>query len=121
MFKQDLVALDTKDAAVGRDIELVGAVIGAALELEEAGGSALLEVGLLEDKAGYLGFGGGKDIRRDFVFRDIVVEVVTVIGIARRAGAWLRGAGGEERCGGSSKQEGGGFFHIRLSELDDRI
>lgn len=116
-----LIPLDVEHPAVGRDVELVGAVIGSALELEEAGGAALLEVGLREDKAGYLGFGGGKDIRRDFVFRDIVVEVVTVIGIARRAGARLRGAGGEERCRDCGKQEGGGFFHIRLSELDDRI
>lgn len=116
-----LIPLDVEHPAVGRDVELVGAVIGSALELEEAGGTALLEVGLLEDKAGDLGFGGGKDIRRDFVFRNIVVEIVAVIGIAGRDGAWLSGAGGEEHRRGCSKQEGGGFFHIRLSELDDRI
>ena len=115
------IPLDVENPAVGRDVELVGAVIGAALEFEEAGGSALLQVGVLEDKAGDLGFGCGKDVRRDFVFRDVVVEVVAVISIARRDGAWLRGAGGEERCGGGSKQEAGGFFHGWLSEMDNRI
>ena len=99
-----LIPLDVEHPAVGRDVELVGAVIGSALELEEAGGSALLQVGLLEDKAGDLGFGGGKDIRRDFVFRDVVVEVVAVIGIAGRNGAWLGGAGGEERYGDCGKK-----------------
>ena len=91
-----LIPLDAEDTAVGRDVELVGTVIGAALELEEAGGTALLEVGLLEDKAGDLSLGGGQDIRRDFVFRDVIVEVVAVIGIARRDGAWLGGTGAEQ-------------------------
>jgi len=96
VFRKKSIALDVEHTAVGRDVELVRAVIGAALELEEAGGTALLEVGLLEDKAGNLGFGGGKDIRRDFVFRNIVVEIVAVIGIAGRDGAWLSGTGTEQ-------------------------
>ena len=115
-----LIPLDVEHPAFGRDVELVGAVIGSALELEEAGGTALLEVGLLEDKAGDLGFGGGKDIRRDFVFRDVVVEVVAVISIAGRDGAGLGGAGGEERCGYCGEEQGGGFFHVnRFGVLGD--
>lgn len=92
-----LIPLDVEHPAVGRDVELVGAVIGSALELEEARGAALLEVGLREDKAGNLGLGSGEDICRDFVFRDVVVEVVAVIRVAWRDGNGLGGTGGEER------------------------
>ena len=99
-----LIPLDVEHPAFGRDVELVGAVIGSALELEEAGGSALLQVGLLEDKAGDLGFGGGKDIRRDFVFRNVVVGIVAIIRVARRDGAWLGGTGCEERRRDYGKQ-----------------
>lgn len=115
-----LIPLDVENPAVGRDVELVGAVIGAALELEEAGGTALLEVGLRKDKAGDLGFGSSEDICRDFVFRDVVVEVVAVIGIARRNGAGLGGTGGEQGRGGGSEQKDGGFFHVnRFGVLGD--
>ena len=62
------IALDVEHTAVGGDVHLVGAVICAALKLEEAGGTALLEVGLGKDKAGNLGLGGGEDICGDFVF-----------------------------------------------------
>ncbi len=114
------IPLDVEHTAVGRDVQFVGTAIGAALELEEACGASLLEVGLREDKAGDLGFGGSKDIRRDFVFRDVVVEVVAIIRVARRDGAGLGGTGGEERCRGCGKQEDGGFFHVnRFGVLGD--
>ena len=106
------IALNAEDSTVGGDIEFVGAAIGAALEFEEVGSAALLEVGLLKDKAGDLGFGGGKDIRRDFVFRNVVVGIVAIIRVARRDGAGLGGTGGEERRRDCGKQEGGGFFHL---------
>ena len=91
------IALDVEHTAVGGDDQFVGTVIGAALELEEAGGTALLEVGLREDKARNLGLGSGEDICRDFVFWNVVVEVVAVIRVARRDGNGLGGTGGEQR------------------------
>ena len=75
-FVKKLIALDVEHSAIGSDVHLVRAAIGAALELEEAGGATLLEVGLLQDKARDLGLGGGEDICRDLVFRDVVVEVI---------------------------------------------
>lgn len=99
-------------SAIGCDVHLVRAAIGAALELEEAGGTALLEVGLLQDKARDLGLGGCEDICGDFVFRDVVVEVIAGTGIARCDGLWLGGTGGEKGRRGCGKQEDGGFFHM---------
>jgi hypothetical protein len=98
------IAFDMEHSAIGCDIHLVRAAIGAALELEEAGGTALLEVGLLQDKAGDLGLGGGEDICGDLVFRDVVVEVIAGTGIARRDGLWLGGTGGEKGRRGCGKQ-----------------
>ncbi len=105
--------------AVGGDIEFVGAAIGAALELEEACGAPLLEIGLGKDKARDLRLRGGEDICGDFVFRDVVVEVIAGTGIARCDGLWLGGTGREKNRRGYGKQEGGGFFHGWLSELDN--
>jgi len=90
------ISLNAEDSTVGGDIDLVGATVGSALEFEEAVSAALLEVGLLEDKARDLGFGGGKDIRRDFVFRDVVVGIVAIIRVARRDGTGLGGTGAEQ-------------------------
>jgi hypothetical protein len=98
------IALDVEHSAIGRDVHLVRAAIGAALELEEACGAALLEVGLLKDKARDLGLGGCEDICGDFVFRDVVVEVIAGTGIARCDGLWLGGTGGEKGRRGCGKQ-----------------
>jgi len=107
---QILIALDAEDASVGSNIDFVEATIRAALKLEEAGGAALLEVGLLQNESGDFGLGGGEDIRGDFVFRDVVVEVIVLV--AGGDGNGLRGgASGEECRGGGCEQEGGGFFH----------
>ncbi len=105
--------------AVGGDIEFVGAAIGTALELEEACGAPLLEIGLGKDKARDLGLGGCEDICGDLVFRDVVIEVVAGTGIARCDGLWLGGTGREKNRRGCGKQKDGGFFHVRLSELDN--
>jgi len=106
------IALDMEHPAIGSDVHLVRAAIGAALELEEAGGAALLEIGLLQDKARDLGLGGGENICRDFVFRNVVVEVIAGTGIAWRNRLWLGGAGGQKGHGGRGNQEGRGFFHM---------
>jgi hypothetical protein len=98
------IAFDMEHPAIGGDVHLVRAAIGAALELEEAGGAPLLEVGLLQDKARDLGLGGGEDICGDFVFRDVVVEVIAGTGIARCDGLWLGGTGGEKGRRGCGKQ-----------------
>ena len=82
--------------AIGSDVHLVRAAIGAALELEEAGGATLLEVGLLKDKARDLGLGGCEDICGDLVFRDVVIEVVAGTGIAGGDWLWFGGTGGEK-------------------------
>ena len=113
------IALDVEHTTVGGDVQFIGALIGAALQFEEAGGAALLEVGLRKDKAGNLRLRGGEDICGDFVFWNIVVEIVTVIHIAGHDWAGLHGTGGEKCRRGCGKQEDGGFFHVRLSELDD--
>lgn len=91
------IALDVEHTAVGGDVEFIWAAICAALELEEACGAPLLEVGLREDKSGDFRLGSGEDICRDFVFWNVVVEVVAVIHIAGRDGNGLGGTGGEQR------------------------
>jgi len=59
LFKAESIALNVEHAAVGRDVEMVGTAIGAALKLEEARGTALLEIGLGKDKAWDFSLGGG--------------------------------------------------------------